>query len=423
MAGAAGRHTNQVHPSSETSESMNPGVSVQASPAASTSTPSVQSPSKRTIHLLPLPAPSKKSEAYGGEEAFLDQQPGTLPRDRLIDVSNGAEGGAEGGAAGAAGAPAGSQGNNKPPLKMKSLPPELQGLKTEKSVQVAGTDQKTDPSKVDNSGQPPPHEGKGKAESSAQEEVDNSEQPPPHEGVGKAESSAQEEVDNSGQPPPQEWEGKADSSAQEESNKQKMGPRMDSGQKQKKEKEKLQKEVEELQKAYRVWLNDCCSKFKEERHDRETIIFGIPWESIESYVMKLSVWMRETGGPMQTEHPIWRAIIKFDEEIKAQKIPEYEKKMREWVKSIGCPDDVQIDDIEKALLDLVDAEEKDDEHEEHDWRSKLDEIKKEHEKEIEEIKKCYTVVEDRSQELYRMVKALPTEILTSLDGKKRKLGE
>ena len=261
----------------------------------------------------------------------------------------------------------------------------MQGLKTEKSVQVAGTDQKTDPSKVDNSGQPPPQEG----------------------------------------------EGKADSSAQEESNKQNMGPKKDSGRKQKEveeklqkeEEEKLQKEVEELQKAYRVWLNDCCSKFKEERHDRETIIFGIPWESIESYVMKLSVWMRETGGPMQTEHPIWRAIIKFDEEIKAQKIPEYEKKMREWVKSIGCPDDVHIDDIEKALLDLVDAEEKDDKHEEHDWRSKLDEIKKEHEKEIEEIKKCYTVVENRSEELYRMVKALRTDILTSLDGKKRKLGE
>jgi len=410
MAGAAGRHTNQVHPSSETSESMNPGVSVQASPAASTSTPSVSSPSKKTIHLVPLP---KKSEGHGGEEAFLDQQPSTLRRDRPIDFSNGAEGGAAG-AAGAAGAPAapaapeGSQGNNKPPLK--SLPPEVQGLKTEKSVQVAGTDQKTDPSKVDNSGQPPPQEGEGKAD-----------------------SSAQEEVDNSGQPPPQEGEGKADSSAQEESNKQNMGPKKDSGRKQKEveeklqkeEEEKLQKEVEELQKAYRVWLNDCCSKFKEERHDRETIIFGIPWESIESYVMKLSVWMRETGGPMQTEHPIWRAIIKFDEEIKDQGIPKYEKNMRDWVKSIGCPDDVQIDDIEKALLDLDDAKKKDDEHEheEHDWRSKLDEIKKEHEKEIEEIKKCYTVVENRSEELYRMVKALRTDILTSLDGKRRKLGE
>lgn len=193
---------------------------------------------------------------------------------------------------------------------------------------------------------------------------------------------------------------------------------------------KLGKEdIDNVQLAYKCWLEECCSSFREERNDRETIFGIIPWESTESYVMKLSVWMRETGGPMQTEHPVWNAIQKFAKEVENiyQEQPDYEKNMREWVRAKGCPDDVSIDEIERALWDEGEGKKEDSGN---DWMSKLEEpetkneaLSRWYEENIGKLKKCYERVQRRSKKLYCMILTLHSEeIRTSLDGRHRKFG-
>ena len=95
---------------------------------------------------------------------------------------------------------------------------------------------------------------------------------------------------------------------------------------------------EDFQKKFLEWEENCVSMFLQEVHPPQQF-WGLQYEPQTAYCRRLAGWMREAGGPKQTENPVWKNLWEF-----ADMVDKVASEVKKGAMGDETSDDEEVDD-------------------------------------------------------------------------------